>query len=69
MANLLVRDDEKEETPRLEKASLISELQILSQVKGIQRTGAPEINGCLVSQRLILATRCRVFFLLTHTIN
>jgi hypothetical protein len=41
MADLLVRDDEKEETSRLDKASLISELQILSQVKGIQKWGVP----------------------------
>jgi hypothetical protein len=35
MANLLLRDNEKEETPLLEKASSIKEPQIVSQVKEI----------------------------------
>jgi hypothetical protein len=49
MANLLVREDEKEKTPRLEKVFLIKELQIQSPVKGIQTLSTPEINGCLVA--------------------
>jgi hypothetical protein len=49
MANLLTRDDEKEGTPRLEKTTLIRELQMLSQVKGIQKAGMPRIERRLVS--------------------
>jgi len=48
MANLLVRDDEKEETPLLEKASLIEELQIVSQVKEIwtrRQPGAIDVRS------------------------
>jgi hypothetical protein len=52
MANLLLRDYEKEDTPGPEKAPLIKELQILSQVKGIPKPGAARIKGCLVSHAL-----------------
>jgi len=49
MANLLLRDDEKEMTPRLEKAALLTRgLQILSQVKGIRTPSKPEIRRPLV---------------------
>jgi len=50
MVNLLLRDDEKEDTPRLEKATLIRGLQFLSQVKGIQKADMPGIERCLVSR-------------------
>jgi hypothetical protein len=48
MANLLLRDYEKEETPRLEKASLVKEQQTGSQVKGIREWGMAGFNGHLV---------------------
>ena len=48
MANLLLRDYEKEETPRLEKASLVEEQQTGSQVKGIREWGMARSNGHLV---------------------
>jgi len=50
MVNLLLRDYEKEVTPRLEKAILIRGLQFLSQVKGIQKAGMPGIERRLVSR-------------------
>jgi len=50
MVNLLLRDDEKEDTPRLEKATFIRGLQFLSQVKGIQKAGMPGIERRLVSR-------------------
>jgi len=37
MANLLGRDDEKEETPGPENASLMKKLQIRFEVKGIRK--------------------------------
>jgi hypothetical protein len=46
MANLLLsRDDEKEETPGLEKDSPIKELQNPTQVKGIRITGRAQVQG------------------------
>jgi hypothetical protein len=50
MANLLLRDDEKEDTPRLEKATLIRGLQIRAQVKGIHKAGMLGIERRLVSR-------------------
>jgi hypothetical protein len=48
MANLLLRDYEKEDTPRLEKATLMRGLQIRAQVKGIQKSDEPRITGRMV---------------------
>jgi hypothetical protein len=53
MANLLVRDDEKEETPRLEKVSLIRRRQIQSPVKGIRQAGClKSMNAWFLSPKL-----------------
>jgi hypothetical protein len=69
MANLLVRDDEKEEIPLLEKASELKELLILAQVKGFQCQELPGSTGESSKAGLKCATRYSVFFLLTPPIN